>query len=83
MFQFEICELTKYHHACFPPQPYKASKPFSIIHSDVWGPSRVITFFNKRWFITYIDDHTQICCVYLSKEKYKTTQVFKNFHNMV
>ena len=35
LFQFEICELTKYHHACFPPQPYKASKTFSIIHSDV------------------------------------------------
>ena len=35
LFQCEICELAKHHCAFFPPQPYKASKTFSIIHSDV------------------------------------------------
>jgi len=38
-FQCEICELAKHHRNSFPAQTYKPSKPFSIIHSDVWGPN--------------------------------------------
>ena len=34
-FHCEICELAKHHHAFFPSQPYKASKPFFVIHSGV------------------------------------------------
>ena len=47
LFQCEIFGLAKYHRASFPPQPYKASKPFSIIHGNVWEPSQVITFLSK------------------------------------
>lgn len=59
-FRCESCELAKHHRAVFPSQPYKKSKPFTLIHSDVWGPSRVTTFSGKGWFITFIDDHTRV-----------------------
>ncbi|RDX73092.1 hypothetical protein CR513_47345, partial [Mucuna pruriens] len=32
----ESCELANQHHAIFQSQPYKNSKPFTMIHSDVW-----------------------------------------------
>ncbi|KAL9420128.1 hypothetical protein AB3S75_037830 [Citrus x aurantiifolia] len=82
-FQCDICQLAKYHRASFPIQPYKASKPFTLIHSDVWGPSRTFTNSGKRWFITFIDDHTRLSWVYLLKEKSEAEHVFKNFYNMV
>ena len=60
LFEYEIGELEKHHHSSFPLQPYKPSKPFSIIHSDVWGPTIVTTLSRKKWFTTFIDDHTRI-----------------------
>ena len=60
IFRCEVCELAKHCRDIFPPQPYKKTKPFTMIPSDVWGPSRVATFSGKRWFITFIDDHTRV-----------------------
>ena len=41
------------------------------------------TFSGKRWFITFIDDHTRVTWVFLLKEKSDAEAVFKNFYNMV
>ena len=82
-FQCEICELAKHHCSPFPLQPSKPSKPFSIIHNDVWGPSIVTTLSRKKWFITFIDDHTRITWVHLLSEKSDVEQVFKKKFNMV
>ena len=78
-FQCDICQLAKHHRASFPSQPYKASKPFTLIHSDVWGPSRTLTNSGKRWFITFIDDHTRLSWVYLLKEKSEQNMFLKTF----
>jgi len=64
-FQCEICELAKHHQNSFPAQTYKLSKLFSIIHSDVWGPNMINSLSNKRWFITFTDDHTRLYSVYI------------------
>ena len=82
-FQCEICQLAKHTRTSFIPRPYTPSTPFSLIHSDIWGPSKVTTSNGKRWFITFIDDHTRITWVYLLREKSETCQVFQNFSNMI
>ncbi|CAJ2651427.1 unnamed protein product [Trifolium pratense] len=69
LFKCEACEFAKHHRSHFPLQPYKPSKPFSVIHSDVWGPNRTSTLSHKKWFITFIDDHSRVCWVYLLKGK--------------
>ena len=38
-FQCEVYELVKHHRASFPKSKYKPSIPFTLIHSDLWGPS--------------------------------------------
>ena len=45
-FQCEACQLAKHYHATFKAQPYKSSKPFEMIHSDIWSLSRVK---NSKW----------------------------------
>ena len=82
-FQCEICQLAKHTRVFFPPLPYRASKPFVLIHSDIWGPSRISSTTNKNWFITFTDDHTRVCWVYLLKEKSEVKDIFRQFHTMV
>ena len=37
-FYCESCYLSKSHRTTYYPKPYVPSKPFYLIHSDVWGP---------------------------------------------
>ena len=37
-FYYESCYLPKSHRTTYYPKPYVSSKPFNLIHSDVWGP---------------------------------------------
>ena len=82
-FQCEICELAKHHRSTFSIQPYQLSKPFLLLHTNVWGPSRISTQSRKKWFVTFIDDYTRVCSVYLLKEKSEVESVFQNFYTMV
>jgi IS30 family transposase len=82
-FQCEICQLSKHTRNHYSPQSYKPSKPFSLIHSDVWGPSRVHNITGSRWFVTFIDDHTRVTWVFLMKEKSEVGRIFEIYHKMV
>ena len=82
-FQCEICHLSKQPRQNFQSQTYKMSKPFSMIHSDVWGPSRIKNISGDRWFVSFIDDHTRLTWVFLMKEKSEVGEIFKRFHNMI
>ena len=81
--QCEICELSKHHRTQFPAKPYEKSQPFSLVHSDIWGPSRVVNVSGAKWFIIFIDDHTCVCWTYLLKEKSNAKEIFTTFHRMI
>lgn len=79
----DICSFSKSTRQLYNSKPYRASKPFYLIHSDVWGPCNITSLSGKRWFVTFIDDHTRLCWVYLMKQKSEVQQLFKIFYNMV
>jgi len=81
--QCEICQLAKHKRSVFLALKYMPSKPFSLIHSDLWGPSRVTNLSGSRWFITFIDDHTRNTWIYLLKENSDTASMFKFFYKMI
>ena len=83
LLRCEMCYLAKSHRINFTPKPYYPSKPFFFIHSDVWGPSKIKTLSGKRGFVTFIDDHTRICWVYLISKKSEVEKLFKDFYNMI
>ena len=60
-FQCESCHLSKSHHTTYSLKPYCASKPIYLIHNDVGGPSKITTSSEEKWFVTFINDHTQLC----------------------
>lgn len=82
-FDCEICQFAKHTRNSYSRLTYKPSKPFSLIHSDVWGPSRVNTLTEKRWFISFIDDHTRLTWVFLMKSKSEVSEIFQKFHCMI
>ncbi|CAN1129341.1 Retrovirus-related Pol polyprotein from transposon TNT 1-94, partial [Linum perenne] len=81
--QCDSCQLAKNNHSTFIPKTYRPSRPFYLIHSDVWGPSKISTLTGKRWFVTFIDDHTRMCWLYLLKHKSEVSLVFQNFYHMI
>ena len=82
-FRCDICELAKSHHASFPLILNKSPLPFMVIHSDVWGPSKVPTLSGSRWFVTFIDDCTRMSWLCLMKSKDEVNLLFQKFHKMI
>jgi hypothetical protein len=82
-FLCEACELAKHRRAVFPPQPYKRSKLFTMIHSDVWIFQKWQLFLENTGSFTFIDDHTWITWVFLLQNKSDVESVFKSFYIMV
>ena len=80
----EVCELEKHHQFPYPLSNNKRSEvSFSIIHTDVWGPSRVTCLSGARWFISFIDDCSRTTWVHLLKRKSETINILQNFYKMI
>lgn len=59
------------------------TKTFELIHSDVWGTSKVVTHNDKLWFMTFIDDHTRLSWIYLLTNFFEVNDTFKCFYNVI
>ena len=79
----ETCFISKSNRTSYKMKSYSPSEPFYLFHSDVWGPSKVLTLSGKRWFVTFIDDHTRSCWVYLMNSKYEVEQIFKKIYAFI
>ena len=59
-FHCETCTLMKSHRISYPLRLNNSFMPFMIVHSDVWGPSRVSIISGYKWFVMFIDDYTRM-----------------------
>jgi transposase InsO family protein len=65
-----------------PRKPHKTAvvrelAPLDLIHSDICEMNEILTKGGKRYFITFIDDCTRFCYVYLMKIKDEALHYFK------
>ena len=79
----EICELAKSHRVPYPLRNNRCDFPFSLIHTDIWGPSRVTGMSGTRWFISFIDDCTRVTWIYLMREKSDAIGISQKFYKMI
>jgi GAG-pre-integrase domain len=79
----DACEFAKHTRTMYPFFGNRSSFCFDIVHSDVWGPSRVASPSGSRWFVTFIDCHSQMTWLYLLKRNDEVLECFKGFHKMV
>ena len=55
----ESCQFAKHHRLPSSPRVNKrASAPFALVHSDVWGPYVVVSPTGFRYFVTFVDDYS-------------------------
>lgn len=83
LFQCDTCQFSKPTRSTYSPCPYTPSHPFSLIHRDIWGPSKIPNVTGARWFLLLVDDHTRLSWTFLMKNKSEPIQIFKNFHTMI
>ena len=66
----ESCQRAKIHRVHLSPRVNKrASTPFELVHSDMWGPCSVVSPTGFRYFVTFFYDHSRKTWLYLMKNR--------------
>ena len=78
----ETCVETKMARASFKSVE-KSTEPLDLIHSDVCDMKSIQTRGGKKYFITFIDDCTRYCYVYLLRSKDEAIEAFMQYKNEV
>ncbi|PKU70451.1 Retrovirus-related Pol polyprotein from transposon TNT 1-94 [Dendrobium catenatum] len=77
------CKLSKCHKLPFTSSISISTKPFQLIHADVWGPSPCQSINGFSYYVIFIDDFTRYSWLYLMTAKSKTFSKFKIFCNLI
>ena len=76
----ESCQCAKLHHMHLSPRVNeRASAPFELIHSDVWGLCPVMSPTGFKYFVTFVDDFSLVTWLYLMKSRSKLFSHFTAF----
>ncbi|KAG7564376.1 Ribonuclease H-like superfamily [Arabidopsis suecica] len=57
----------------------RSTQLLEIIHTDICGPFDVPSFGGEKYFITFIDDYSRYCYLYLLHEKSQSVDAAKTF----
>ncbi|KAJ1519204.1 hypothetical protein ONE63_011190 [Megalurothrips usitatus] len=74
-----VCAEAKQHKRPHNTTRTRATKPLQIVHTDVCGPIDPETYNNKRYYVTFIDDYTNYCTVYVIQFKSEVYEVLKQY----
>ncbi|CAJ2668654.1 unnamed protein product [Trifolium pratense] len=73
----ESCQLGKHTRSHFADRVNKrASSPFSLVHSNVWGSSRTMSTLESKYFVTFIDDFSRCTWIFLMKNRSELFSIF-------
>ena len=78
----ETCAEAKTTRAIFP-NAFRNTKPLDLVHSDVCDLSATPSRGGNEYFITFVDDCTKYCYVYLMKSKDESVHKFALFKKEV
>jgi hypothetical protein len=71
------CVQAKQPHKPFKSEEEKSLAPVDLIHSDLCEMNGILTRAEKKYFISFIDDATRYCQLYLVKTKDEALNCFK------
>ena len=77
------CLYGKMHNVPFPNSQFKASFPFELVHSDMWGPAPVVFVNSFRYYILFVDHYSRFSWLYPLKSKFEAFAKFVHFNAMV
>ena len=80
----ESYELGKHHRATSQSGINSHnSSAFELVDSDIWGPSRVPSIKDFRYFLLFVDDFSLITWLYLLQERSEVFSVIELFFNEI
>ncbi|OMO83306.1 Integrase, catalytic core [Corchorus capsularis] len=77
------CILAKFSALPFNKSTSISNAPFDLVHSDVWGPSPVATKGGSVYYVSFVDDYSRYCWVYLMRHRSEFFQIYSKFAAMV
>ncbi|CAL2250163.1 unnamed protein product [Prunus armeniaca] len=77
------CKLAKFSSLPFTRSSSISLAPFDLIHSDVWGQAPISSKGGARYYVSFIDDYSRYCWIYLMKRRSDFFTIFQNFHALV
>ena len=75
--------LGKAKRVKFGTGTHQTKEILEYIQSDLWGPSKIPTHANGRYFISIIDDFSRRVWVYILKSKDEAFLKFKEWKTLV
>lgn len=78
-----VCPIAKQSRLSFPTSISTSCCSFDLIHADVWGPYRVATHDDKRYFLTLVDDFSRYTWIFLLTSKANCIVPLRDFILMV
>lgn len=75
----EICIQGKMARPMFPKVSKRTTKILDLIHTDVYGPMRLLSNSGAKYFVTFINDSTRWCEVRFVKDKDEVLKEFKSY----
>ncbi|KAI0494867.1 hypothetical protein KFK09_025013 [Dendrobium nobile] len=82
-FNCTACELSKSHKLPFTTSSTRSLAVLDLVHSDVWGPSPILSLFGYKYYVLFIDDFSRFTWLYPLKLKSDVPSVFSHFKAQV
>ncbi|KAI5339260.1 hypothetical protein L3X38_018532 [Prunus dulcis] len=67
----------------FPVSSDRVVHPFHKLHSDIWGPSPVVSIEDYRYFVLFVDDYTIFIWMFPLINKSAVYSTFVKFHAFI
>jgi histone deacetylase 1/2 len=64
-----FCCVGKSHKLYAPLSNTVYTKPFEVIHCDLWGPAPFTSYYGYNYYITFVDTYTKYTWIYFLKNK--------------
>jgi GAG-pre-integrase domain/Integrase core domain len=55
------------------------NKPLELVHSDLWGPSPIVSYNGYKYYVSFIDDYSRFIWIYFLKNKSDALLAFTQF----
>ncbi|KAL4383374.1 hypothetical protein GQ457_15G025730 [Hibiscus cannabinus] len=75
-------EINPPNQLCMHGKSWRARRPLEIVHTDIAGPFDIPSLGGNMYYLTFIDDYSRKCWVYVLKEKSEALAKFKEFKAM-
>jgi len=82
----DFCEHCVFRKQCrvkFSTGIHRTSGTVDYIHSNLWGPSQVLSMGGARYFVIFIDDFSRKVWVYFLKKKSDVFVIFKQWKTLI